>query len=73
MAFDGGPDHANGARAFRWSRHEEPVVYVAAAVSYVGLGVALQTLVLNWIVGPLYFVVFVWASSSILERRRRHR
>jgi hypothetical protein len=73
VASDGGPEHAEGAEAFRWARHEEPVVYAAAAASYVLLGVALQTLVLNWIVGPLYFVAFVWASSSLLERRRRHR
>ena len=73
MAFDGVPDHGDGAEPFRWSRHEEPAVYVAAAVSYVGLGVALQTLLLNWIVGPLYFVVFVWASSALLERRRSRR
>ena len=64
---------ADGAAPFRWSGHEEAVVYLVAAASYVALGVAVQSLVLNWIVGPLYFVCFVWAASSALQRRRRRR
>lgn len=70
MAFDGVSDQQDGAGAFRWARHEEAVVYGAACAVYVVLGVALQTVVLNWIVGPLFFVCFVWASSSALQRWR---
>ena len=57
-------------REFAWQGREEGVTYLAAVVSYVALGVLLRTAVLNWIVGPLYFVCFVWAVSRLLERRR---
>jgi hypothetical protein len=67
-----GPGARPGAE-FAWRAHEEPWVYLGAAVSYVVLGVVLQSVALNWIVGPLYFVCFVWASSLLLQRRRGRR
>lgn len=68
-----GTESRNPAPEFRWENHEEAAVYVGAAASYIALGVLLQGVVLNWIVGPFYFVCFVWASSSVLGRRRRRR
>jgi hypothetical protein len=76
----GGPGRSEGAGAddggaasapeFAWRGREEAVVYAAAAVAYVALGVGLQSMVLNWIVGPLFLVGVVWASSAVLGRRR---
>lgn len=54
---------------FAWQGHEEVVTYVVAAVTYVSLGVATRTVVLNWIAGPLFFTIFVWAASCVLSRR----
>ena len=73
MTFGGGTEPGDPAPAFRWENHQEATVYAGAAASYIALGVALQSIVLNWIVGPLYFVCFVWASSSVLGRRRSRR
>ena len=58
---------------FAWQGHEEGAVYGAAAVTYVILGVAFKTAVLNWIVGPLYFVVFVAGATELLARSGRRR
>jgi hypothetical protein len=58
---------------FAWRGHEEGAAYLAAVVSYVALGVALQSLVLNWIVGPLYFVCFIRVSSAVFPRLPGHR
>lgn len=66
-------EHVATRAEFEWRGHEEGLVYAAAIASYVGLGVALQSVVLNWIVGPLYFVCFVWGSSAVVGRRRRRR
>ena len=62
-----------GTTEFRWRGHEELAVHLAAAGSYIALGVLLQGIVLNWIVGPLYFVAFVSMSSAALHRRHGRR
>lgn len=67
-----GPGARPGAE-FAWHAREEVWVYLCAVVSYVVLGVMLQSAALNWIVGPLYFVCFVWGSSLLLQRRRARR
>lgn len=67
VASDGGRD---GCKEFAWRGHEEGAAYLAAVVSYILLGVLLRTVVLNWIVGPLYFVSFVWTCSLVLARRK---
>ena len=63
-----GPDDEQGA--FAWQGREEGGTYLAAIASYVAVGVVLRTAVLNWIVGPLYFVCFVWVAALLLGRRR---
>jgi hypothetical protein len=71
VTFPGGTEPGDPVPAFRWENRQEAAVYVSAAGSYIALGVVLQSVVLNWIVGPLYFVCFVWAASSLLGRRGR--
>lgn len=66
-------DRGDPQAEFAWQGHEEGAVYLAAAASYIALGVALQSIVLNWIVGPLYFVCFVWAWSAVLRGPHGHR
>ena len=53
---------------FHWKGRQEVVVYFLAMVSFVGLGVLLRTVLLNWIVGPLYFVMFIWTSERLITR-----
>ncbi len=69
MAGEPDEDQGEAPRRFAWERHEEGAVYLAAVASYIALGVAVQGIVLNWIVGPVYFVSFVWLSSAVLARR----
>ena len=66
----GADDGEEAAPGFAWRGREEAVVYAAAAVAYVALGVGLQSVVLNWIVGPLFLVGVVWGASAVLGRRR---
>ena len=58
---------------FRWRGREEAAVYFGAVVSLTCLGVVLRSLILNWIVGPLYVVAFVWAAVAVLGRQRGRR
>ena len=44
------------------------LIYVLAAVSYVGVGIV-QKAVLNWIIGPLWLIAFVAIAHRILDRR----
>lgn len=62
--------HPPDGREFAWQGRQEGVTYLAAVMSYVAVGVVMRTAVLNWIVGPLYFVCFVWGASWLLGRRR---
>lgn len=48
----------------------EVVAYAIAAATYIALGVIFQTVVLNWITGPLYAVVVVSVLTPRLARRR---
>jgi len=51
---------------------EELVVYALAGVSYIVAGLAWKGL-LNWIVGPLWIVVWVWFVPPLLDRLRARR
>lgn len=42
--------------------------FVVALVSYVALGLATRSVVLNWIVGPLYLVVALWMVPRGVRR-----
>lgn len=61
----------------RVAEHEvaaEPIpaaAYVAALVVYVALGYFLKSIVLNWIVGPLFLVLVLHALPALLRRMRR--
>lgn len=47
--------------------------YGVAAVVYIILGVLLQGAVLNWIVGPLFIVVWMWWVPPLVEKWRSRR
>ena len=48
-------------------RHEYGVVYAVAAISYTAVGLHFKWL-LNWIVGPLWPIVFIWAGPVVVRR-----
>ena len=48
-------------------RHEYTVVYAVAGASYVLIGMHVKVL-LNWIVGPLWPVAFVWLGPVLVRR-----
>lgn len=50
-------------------RRFELVLYVVAATSYVGLGV-FHKFLLNWVVGPVWLVSWLWAVPSAIDRVR---
>lgn len=70
MTVDPGDRDHLGSR--RLARGEEVVWYGLAAVSYVAAGI-LEKGLLNWIVGPLWLVAFVWAGPPLVDRVRRRR
>ena len=53
-----------------YTRRFELAVYVLAGVSYVVLGVFHKWL-LNWIIGPVWLVVWVWVVPVLVDRFRR--
>lgn len=55
-----------GVRTAR--RHEEAILYALAAVVYAALGLRYTTLVLNWIVGPLFPVFVIWFVPRVTRR-----
>lgn len=44
------------------------IAYVAAFVAYVALGYVFKSAVLNWIVGPLFLVIVLYAVPRALKR-----
>ncbi|MGI8937439.1 MAG: hypothetical protein ACR2JF_04315 [Iamia sp.] len=51
------------------ARRIELYVYAAAAVTYIVTGFFVRSQVLNWVVGPLWFVVATWLLWRFLGRR----
>ena len=48
-------------------------VYVAAFAAYVALGYVLKSVILNWLVGPVFLVVVLHVVPRTFARlRRRH-
>ena len=47
--------------------------YGLAAVVYILLGILLKSIVLNWIVGPLFIVVWMWCVPPLVDRWRNRR
>ncbi len=59
------------AREYELAGRTELAVYAAAVATYIPLGAWLRTPLLNWIVGPGWFVAFAWAGARLLGRRVR--
>ncbi len=49
---------------------QEIVYYCLAVLVYIGLGVLLTDLVLNFVVGPLFFIGWMWVVPPLWERWR---
>lgn len=49
---------------------EEIAHYGIAAIIYIALGVWLQDLVLNWVFGPIYIIVWMWIMPPLVNRVR---
>ncbi len=66
-------DHDTEPSAYREGR-PELVAYVLTALSLIGLGIALTSVVLNWIIGPTLAVVLVLVYTplcrKVMARRR---
>jgi hypothetical protein len=60
-------DHL-GAR--RLSAREVALCYGLAGASYITLSIFHKWL-LNWFIGPLWLVTFVWAGPALVDRVRR--
>jgi hypothetical protein len=65
-AHEGGVDH-RGSR--RLGPLEQWTWYLIAAASYIGLGI-FHKFLLNWFVGPIWFVTFVVVGPWLYDRMR---
>jgi hypothetical protein len=63
------PDHG-GAR--RLGPGETAFWYGLAGISYIALSIFHKWL-LNWMIGPLWLVAFVWLGPELVDRVRRRR
>lgn len=52
-----------------YTRRFELVLYGLAGLSYIAFGVFNKWL-LNWVVGPLWLVAWVWAVPAMIDRLR---
>ncbi|MFN2469520.1 MAG: hypothetical protein ABR583_00710 [Gaiellaceae bacterium] len=50
---------------------QELALYLAAAVTYIALGVAFPDLLLSWFEGAAFLVAFVWLVPAVLRRFQR--
>jgi hypothetical protein len=55
-----------------YTRGIELGLYVLAGISYIWLGMFHKWL-LNWILGPVWLVTWIWAVPALVERLRRRR
>lgn len=55
-----------------YTRRLELALYVLAGATYVGLGI-FHKFLLNWVIGPVWLVAWVWAVPALVERIRRGR
>jgi fucose permease len=53
--------------------HKELWHYGIAALVYISLGVLFQNWVLNFVVGPLFIVVWMWRVAPLIDKWRAHR
>ena len=52
------------------SRRAELVLYLLAGATYVGFGM-FHKFLLNWIIGPVWLVAWIWIVPALLHRVRR--
>ncbi len=50
----------------------ELVLYLLAGLTYVGFGI-FHKFLLNWIIGPVWLVAWIWAVPAVVDRLRRPR
>lgn len=55
-----------------YTRRLELALYVLAGVTYIGLGI-FHKFLLNWVIGPVWLVVWVWAAPALVDRALRRR
>jgi hypothetical protein len=51
-------------------RPDWPLLYLAAGVAYIVLGVAFPELLLSWVVGAGFLVAVVWLVPTLVRRGR---
>lgn len=49
---------------------KELALYLAAAVVYIAVGVAVPELLFSWIEGAAFLLLAVWVLPAVLERLR---
>ena len=47
------------------------MLYLAAAVAYIALGVAMPEILFSWFEGAAFLLLFVWLGPAALARVRR--
>lgn len=52
-----------------YTRRVELALYLVAGITYVGLGL-FHKFLLNWVIGPIWLVAWIWAVPAIGERLR---
>ena len=53
-----------------YDRRWELALYLSAGVTYVGVAM-FHKFLLNWIIGPMWLVGWVWLAPAAIERLRR--
>jgi hypothetical protein len=52
------------------SKTVDVILYVTAAISYIALSLS-QKFLLNWIIGPVWLVLWVWGIPAFVRLCRR--
>ncbi|MGQ0435017.1 MAG: hypothetical protein ACT452_21725 [Microthrixaceae bacterium] len=55
-----------------YTRRVELTLYVLAGASYITLGMFNKWL-LNWIIGPIWLVAWIWLAPVLIDRYRARR
>ena len=70
--FESMAGHGEAVRIELGQKIRSEIVYYSLAVLvYIGLGVVLTNLVLNFVVGPLFFIGWMWVVPPLWERWRQ--
>lgn len=55
-----------------YTRRIELALYLAAGVSYIVLGM-FHKFLLNWVVGPIWLITWIWVVPDVVDQLRRRR